>query len=548
MAATIGDFFVKIGLKIDNLQKLNSLTTQLDNASVAANNLVKNLNKLPEALNKLNIPIVVKQSGTSTTNKSKSQYKEPIGPLLGGTQYAERAGPSIEYFKKDLKEKASAVKAFEKMMKDYASKQVKSTSRNAAAYNNPIGPQLPKPPLLPAYNQPIGPSAAAFKKYQNRFNVLGNTIQSIGKAAGVSINNNLVGALLAGNLASDIFATAIGKAIEYVTKFITSVINFTEELFKFNVATGISVQSLQQWQYAAAKAGVAGKDVANALKGIQLAQAEIQLGEGNIAPWALLGIDPKQEPTAVLWQIHERMKQSAGISEGMARLYAQKFGLSDDMYQMLRRDNLALSDLNRNMAISQRQTATFDKLNGAIGQAKMQFSILGANIGEVLAPAVQMVVDLVTDLIEGFNLLMPVVKFLLEPFNMIFKLVNGILEGLGKILNWASGVYDVFTPENEKQSVQRKTTNPATNWLSMSAEDKKKSTTTSITPNASLSSSLNLNPSKITGIENQNVNINLSVNGAGDPKKVAEMTTALIKKHLDNQNSSVLELSQLATV
>ena len=45
MAASIGDFFVKIGLKIDNLQKLNSLTTRLDNASVAANNLVKNLNK-----------------------------------------------------------------------------------------------------------------------------------------------------------------------------------------------------------------------------------------------------------------------------------------------------------------------------------------------------------------------------------------------------------------------------------------------------------------------------------------------------------------------
>ena len=548
MAASIGDFFVKIGLKIDNLQKLNSLTTQLDNASKAANNLVKNLNKLPEALKKLNIPIVVKQSGTNTTDKSKSQYKEPIGPLLGGTQYSEKAGPSIEYFKKDLKEKASAVKGFEQMMKDYASKQVNPTSRNAAAYDKPIGPQVPLPPSLPQYDKPIGPSIDLFAKHKEKIDFFSKAISGIGKAAGVSIGGETIGALLAGNLALGIFATAIGKAIEYVSKFITSVISFTEELFKFNVATGISVQSLQQWQYAAAKAGVAGKDVANALKGIQLAQAEIQLGEGNIAPWALLGIDPKQEPTAVLWQIHERIKQSAGLSEGMARLYAQKFGLSDDMYQMLRRDNLALSDLNRNMAVSQRQTATFDKLNGAIGQAKMQFSILGANIGEILAPAVQMVVDLVADLIEGFNLLMPVVKFLLEPFNMIFKLVNGILEGLGKILNWASGVYDVFTPEEGKQSAQRKTTNPATNWLSMSTEDKKKSTASSITPNASLSSSLNSNPSKVTGIENQNVNINLAVNGAGDPKKVAEMTTALIKKHLDNQNSSVLELSQLATV
>ena len=75
MAASIGDFFVKIGLKIDNLQKLNSLTTRLDNASVAANNLVKNLNKLPEALNKLNIPIVVKQSGLTQQISLKANTK-----------------------------------------------------------------------------------------------------------------------------------------------------------------------------------------------------------------------------------------------------------------------------------------------------------------------------------------------------------------------------------------------------------------------------------------------------------------------------------------
>ena len=199
MAASIGDFFVKIGLKIDNLQKLNSLTTQLDNASKAANNLVKNLNKLPEALKKLNIPIVVKQSGTNTTDKSKSQYKEPIGPLLGGTQYSEKAGPSIEYFKKDLKEKASAVKGFEQMMKDYASKQVNPTSRNAAAYDKPIGPQVPLPPSLPQYDKPIGPSIDLFTKHKEKIDFFSKAISGIGKAAGVSIGGETIGALLAGN-------------------------------------------------------------------------------------------------------------------------------------------------------------------------------------------------------------------------------------------------------------------------------------------------------------------------------------------------------------
>ena len=546
MSQSIGDFFVKIGLKVDNLQKLDSLTTRLNNASVAAGNLVKNLNKLPNALAKLNVPIIIKKSGT-VSDTEKSQYKEAIGPLLGQTQYPERAGPHIEYFKKDLKEKADAFKSFQQQLKDFASKQSNVTFRNAGVqYENPIGPQEPKPPVLPAYDKPIGPSVGAFQKYQDRFSLLNKAIQGIGKTAGVSIGGEAVTALLAGNLAVGLFISALSKAIELVSKFITSVIDFTEELFKFNVATGISVQSLQQWQYAAAKAGVSGKEVANALKNIQLAQAQIQLGEGNIAPWALLGIDPKQDAPAVLWQIHERIKQSAGLSEGMARLYAQKFGLSDDMYQMLRRDNLELSDLNRNLAINQRQVTVFDKLNGAIGQAKMQFSALGANIGEILAPSIQIIVDGLTDIIQLFNFLMPLLRFVAEAFNVPLRLIDDILKGIGKIINWASGVYDIFTPE--KKAENRSSSNPATKWLNMTPEERKNNTASSITPSASLSSSLSSSSAKVTGIENQNVNINLSVNGAGDPKKVAEMTSALIKKHLDNQNSSVLELSQLAIV
>ena len=546
MSQSIGDFFVKIGLKVDNLQKLNSLTTRLNNASVAAGNLVKNLNKLPDALSKLNVPIIIKKTGI-VSDTEKSQFKDPIGPLLGQTQYPERAGPHIEYFKRDLKEKADAVKGFQQMLKDYASKQSKSNSRNAGLqYENAIGPQQPTPPIIPAYDKPIGPSVDAFNKYQDRFNFLGKAIQNVGKAAGVSIKGEAVTALLAGNLAIGIFTSALSKAIELVSKFITSVIDFTEELFKFNVATGISVQSLQQWQYAAAKAGVSGKEVANALKNIQLAQAQIQLGEGNIAPWALLGIDPKQDAPAVLWQIHERIKQSAGLSEGMARLYAQKFGLSDDMYQMLRRDNLELSELNRNLAINQRQVTVFDKLNGAIGQAKMQFGILGANIGEILAPSIQLIVDSITYLIQAFNLLMPIIRFFTKTFNETLKLIDDIIRGLSKAANWAGGIYDIFNPEEKAKN--KSSSNPATNWLNMTSEERRKNTATSITPSSSLSSSLKSSSGKVTGIENQNVSINLSVNGAGDPKKVAEMTTALIKKHLDNQNASVMELSQLAMV
>jgi len=216
------------------------------------------------------------------------------------------------------------------------------------------------------------------------------------------------------------------------------------------------------------------------------------------------------------------------------------------MYQMLRRDNLELSELNRNLAINQRQVTVFDKLNGAIGQAKMQFGILGANIGEILAPSIQLIVDSITYLIQAFNLLMPIIRFFTKTFNETLKLIDDIIRGLSKAANWAGGIYDIFNPEEKAKN--KSSSNPATNWLNMTSEERRKNTATSITPSSSLSSSLKSSSGKVTGIENQNVSINLSVNGAGDPKKVAEMTTALIKKHLDNQNASVMELSQLAMV
>ena len=97
MSQSIGDFFVKIGLKVDNQQSLNGLTTRLNNAATAAELLVKNLNKIPAALNKLNIPVNVTKSGSGSENsgnKKAGPYKNPIGPKADWTQYNEKLGPS----------------------------------------------------------------------------------------------------------------------------------------------------------------------------------------------------------------------------------------------------------------------------------------------------------------------------------------------------------------------------------------------------------------------------------------------------------------------
>ena len=178
-------------------------------------------------------------------------------------------------------------------------------------------------------------------------------------------------------------AIGLGAAFAGLMWFTT---NAATNLFKFHLVTGLSTRALQDWQFAGARAGVAAAEIADVFKNLQQQQVAIQFGEGNLAPWALLGIDSRQDPMPVLWQIHERVKLTAGMGAAQARYLTTKLGLSEAMFQFLRRDDLERGQLEEKFKTAEETQKTFDELNGKLAQMKEKLELVAMQFGVTFGP------------------------------------------------------------------------------------------------------------------------------------------------------------------
>ena len=490
MSQSIGDFFVKIGLKVDNQQSLNGLTTRLNNAATAAELLVKNLNKIPAALNKLNIPVNVTKSGSGSENsgnKKAGPYKNPIGPKADWTQYNEKLGPSSAYYAVDLKKRDEAEKAH-LLLKTKSDKQ-QTVKQKADELQLKTGNKL--------------------------FSQVAKGKVSVSDLAGafveVSAATATVGAIFVGAV------IGLAKISQYATKA-------GESLFQFHLTTGVSIKSLQEWQLAASQFGAKGEDVADAIGNIQKAQTDIQLGQGNMAPWALLGINPNQDPLDVLTQIHEKIKEGSGISAAMGRKLTAQLGINDATFQMLRRADLSVKQLKESMALSSKETEAFDKVNQAMGVMEFKFGAVAQKIGTMLAPAALGFAELLDDIAD---ISLKVID-LLNDFDK-----SSFGQWLSKIGDQIDKFIDPFRIFHDLM------------------RDVKAGTAFN-NPFASASGGADLNKnlpsgSSSTSSNTNNNTISVQINGAGDPNAVIKEMHKEISKGLFNSYGSVSDLSMIGS-
>jgi hypothetical protein len=130
-------------------------------------------------------------------------------------------------------------------------------------------------------------------------------------------------------------------AITAITGLVKKASDVAFELTKFHNVTGLSTQTLQEWQQQAALSGVAGGELAGTIESLQRAGAEASL-RGLSGPWVLLGIDPKQDPFVVLNQLKTRLTE---FPAAMGTMLARDVGLTDSMISFLKEaKNLPATD------------------------------------------------------------------------------------------------------------------------------------------------------------------------------------------------------------
>lgn len=200
------------------------------------------------------------------------------------------------------------------------------------------------------------------------------------------------------------------------------------ELRNFNAQTDFSVEKMQKWKAIAEQNNVAFDSLIGAFKTLQQNRSEMLVGGGNMSPYAMLGIDPRQDPLKVFDQIREKISV---LDKGLQRWYLGQFGLSEDLMTIFSLSNDELNNYNSSLALTAEEVKDLTSLNqewkGLTQDLGMVWDKFIANI----SPAVSGFFGYLRDVISMFSEMADSVDFAADG---IIKSIDRIAEAINKRL------------------------------------------------------------------------------------------------------------------
>ena len=295
---------------------------------------------------------------------------------------------------------------------------------------------------LKEFNETIKTTLSLMKDFKrvNGINTSENKLVQTEKEVTEKTKKNKKGFLnIAPNIASVVYLT---KAL---TNLIGRVGQLSYELLKLNRNFGVSTNMLQNLGYEAVANGVKMEDFNSAIATLKKNSADIMLGRGNISPYALLGLNPHEDPEKMLISLQKRLRE---LPESIGTAFASDLGLSMDMINYIRK-----ADFSRKAPLlSNAELKTLEKARNLILDFKNTLSILVQKISISLAPLVNNVFGGINDWIKSAILgteqlsstiiasLTAVGVFLTTKFPMFSAIVGGFLVIEDIIKNGGEGI------------------------------------------------------------------------------------------------------------
>lgn len=230
----------------------------------------------------------------------------------------------------------------------------------------------------------------------------------------------------------------IARAISQVTlRLAKLVLNLTQvsyETLKLARNFGVSTSAMQRFGYEAVASGVKLNDFQSAVARLKQNSADILLGRGDISPYALLGINPHEDPEKVLMHLQQRLKE---LPESIGTAFASDLGLSPDMINFVRKADF--SKVANRPQLSRAELKNLDDLRGTLLETMNLLSLVGQKILTTLSPLINTIFSPINKFLESW-----VVN--LKELRSIILQVMGIAIGVSGIFNPAlAGVLSIMT-------------------------------------------------------------------------------------------------------
>lgn len=239
-------------------------------------------------------------------------------------------------------------------------------------------------------------------------------------------------------------AVAVVAALDKIAQ---STANAVNNLQNFNSQTGLSIGKLQNLQITAGlqNIGLSAEQVSQSVQTLQSNLASIKLGQGNIAPFQMLGIDVMgQNAFGILDQLRERIK---GLDDMTATNMIQQMGLNPQFISVLRMSKDEFAGLNSQIALTYDERQNIQALGVEI--KKTELLIEGA-INKAIAkwsPALIGLAQFIQNInfaINKLHLLLPILLIGMGGILKMFNLLKASTLGWTMALTWLMLLLDDY--------------------------------------------------------------------------------------------------------
>ena len=239
-------------------------------------------------------------------------------------------------------------------------------------------------------------------------------------------------------------AMAFVAAMDRIAQHTANAVN---SLQNFNAQTGLSIGKLQNLQVTAGlqNIGLSADMVSQSVESLQSNLANIKLGQGNIAPFQMMGIDVMgQDAFGVIDQLRERIK---GLDDMTATNLIQQMGLNPQFVSVLRMSKNEFTGLNSQIALTYDERQNIQALGVEI--KKTQLLIEGA-INKAIskwAPTLMGLAKFIQNInfaINKLHLLIPILLIGMGGLLKMFNLLKMSTLGWTMALTWLMLLLDDY--------------------------------------------------------------------------------------------------------
>ena len=211
----------------------------------------------------------------------------------------------------------------------------------------------------------------------------------------------------------------IGAAVA-LERFTSGSINSATNVSDFNKQTGLAIEELNKWYAVGQKVnkGLTFDTIRTNVASLQEQLEQIRIGQGNIAPFQLLGLNINQNAFGVLNQLRENIK---GLNNPQAVNLIKQLGLDSKFIDVLRLSDAEFKKLSNNNFLNGKQIAQVTTLGKAFNNLKLEFISFKDQAVAKLAPSL-------TKLLNDLN------KWSLSNSKQIIETIANIASGFTKFI------------------------------------------------------------------------------------------------------------------